>query len=295
MCVRRRAVAQQLRVRGRAAPLAAARLLEDQQRRALTHHEPVAVLVERPLGVRRVVVVTRRERPDDVERTERERRSAGSRSRRRSRRRSALHAGRRSPRRAPPRRRRTSWPSTGSGRARRARCRGSPAPPRRRPRGPGRRDLADPAFQVALVLLLGERDAPERRAEVDPDAFGDRARRPRPASAGVVERERPATIANWLKRSSWRAVFGGIHASGSKSSTWAATWLRNGEGSNRSIRFTGDDARRRPSRNAARPVPIGVTIPMPVIQMRRRPEVEVVMRKGSSIEVRRTWRRRRRR
>ena len=39
---------------------------------------------------------------------------------------------------------------------------------------------------------------------------------------------RPATIPNWLNRSSWRAVFGGIQASGSKSSTWAATWERNG-------------------------------------------------------------------
>ena len=35
---------------------------------------------------------------------------------------------------------------------------------------------------------------------------------------------RPATSPNWLNRSSWRAVFGGIQASGSKSSTWAATW-----------------------------------------------------------------------
>ena len=59
----------------------------------------------------------------------------------------------------------------------------------------------------------------------------------------------PATSPNWLNRSSWRAVFGGIHASGSKSSTWAATWLRNGDGSNRSIRLIGERPARSPARN----------------------------------------------
>ncbi len=81
---------------------------------------------------------------------------------------------------------------------------------------------------------------------------------------------RPATSPNWLNRSSCRAVFAGIHASGSKSSTWAATCERNGLGSNRSMRVTGERPRRRPARNASTPVPAAVMMPMPVIQTRRR-------------------------
>ena len=70
-------------------------------------------------------------------------------------------------------------------------------------------------------------------------------RRPgaRPASSSA---SRPATRPNWLNRSSWRAVLGGIQASGSKSSTWAATCERNGLGSKRSIRLTGERPARRP-------------------------------------------------
>ena len=104
-----------------------------------------------------------------------------------------------------------------------------------------RGDLADALLEVSLVLLLGERDAAQRRPEVDPDAIRIRRRRPGPAGARASSSASwPATMPNWLNRSSWRAVLGGIQASGSKSSTCAATWLRNGDGSNRSMRLTGD-------------------------------------------------------
>ena len=53
---------------------------------------------------------------------------------------------------------------------------------------------------------------------------------------------------------------GGIQARGSKSSTWAATWLRNGDGSKRSIRLTGDTPARRPARNASLPVIVYTTL-----------------------------------
>ena len=129
-----------------------------------------------------------------------------------------------------------------------------------------------PLLEVALVLLLGVGDAAERRPEVDPDplrvgaaAVGARRRARRPSSAS-----RPATRPNWLNRSSWRAVLGGIQASGSKSSTCAATCERNGLGSKRSIRLTGERRRGGPARNASSPVPIAVMMPMPVIQTRRR-------------------------
>ena len=109
------------------------------------------------------------------------------------------------------------------------------------------------------MLLLGVGDAAERRAEVDADPLRV-ARAPSlpgvsPASSSA---SRPATSPNWLNRSSWRAVLGGIQASGSKSSTWAATCERNGLGSNRSMRLTGERPARRPARNASRPVPIAV-------------------------------------
>ena len=73
MGVRRRAVAEELGVRHRAAPLGDVGRLEHEQRRALAHDEPVATRVERPRGAPGLVVVTGRQRPDDVERAERER------------------------------------------------------------------------------------------------------------------------------------------------------------------------------------------------------------------------------
>ena len=143
----------------------------------------------------------------------------------------------------------------------------------------------DPALEVALVLLLGVGDPAERAAEVDPDPLAGARRRASPGRSPASSRaSRPATSPNWLNRSSWRAVFGGIQASGSKSSTWAATWQRNGDGSNRSIRLTGERPARSPARNASTPVPIAVITPIPVIQTSRRS----LMSMGSSDRARRT-------
>ena len=59
--VRGRAVAQELGVRRRAARGRSPGILEDQERRALAHDEPVAADVERPgRGAGRVVVTGRR-------------------------------------------------------------------------------------------------------------------------------------------------------------------------------------------------------------------------------------------
>ena len=58
-------------------------------------------------------------------------------------------------------------------------------------------------------------------------------------------------------------------SAGSKSSTWAATCERNGDGSKRSMRLTGDAFARRPARNAGSPVPIAEMTPSPVIQTSR--------------------------
>ena len=55
-------------------------------------------------------------------------------------------------------------------------------------------------------------------------------------------------------------------SAGSKSSTWAATWERNGDGSKRSMRLTGEAFARRPARNAGSPIPIAEITPTPVIQ-----------------------------
>ena len=158
--------------------------------------------------------------------------------------------------------------------------------------GEVRRDLADAALEVALMLLLGVGDATERRAEVDPGPLGRRcspAPGTKPASSSA---SRPTTSPNWLNRSSERAVLGGIHASGSKSSTWAATCDRNVLGSNRSIRRTGERAARRPARNASRPMPVAVMMPMPVIQTRRRSVISIrtpfrrARTPGTHVEVR---------
>jgi len=63
----RRAVAEDFRVGLGPPPEGRLRLLQDEQGRALAHDEPVAPLVERPGSVPCVVVVTGRQRPDDVE------------------------------------------------------------------------------------------------------------------------------------------------------------------------------------------------------------------------------------
>ena len=111
------------------------------------------------------------------------------------------------------------------------------------------RDLADAPLEVALVLLLGVGDPAERRAEVDPDPLRVRRAAARPASdPASSSASRPATRPNWLNRSSWRAVLGGIQASGSKSSTCAATCERNG-GRIEAV----DPARPASGRPAARP------------------------------------------
>ena len=112
-------------------------VLEHEQRRSLAHDEPVAPDVERPRGRAGRVVVAGRQRPDDVERPERERAQRDLARRRRSRRRPGPRAGRRAPRRAPPRPTRTSWRSRGSARGRPARSRGWPAPRRRTRPAPG--------------------------------------------------------------------------------------------------------------------------------------------------------------
>ena len=168
---------------------------------------------------------------------------------------------------------------------------GDPEVGRRRPtehrEGQVRRDRLDAPLEIRLVLGLGVCDPAERAAEVDPDPLpggGPASPGRSPASSRASW---PATRPNWLNRSSWRAVRGGIHAIGSKSSTWAATWLRNGDGSKRSIRLTGERPARSPARNASTPVPIAVITPMPVIQTRRRS----LMSSGSSDRDLRTSRR----
>ena len=175
------------------------------------------------------------------------------------------------PRRGPRSPRRTSWPSTGSGRARRARSRDWPAPRRRTRRGQGS------ARPGGCPCPCTARAAPRRRRCRRARCRGRSRSVP---GCGAVRRPGtrrhpraragPATRPNWLNRSSWRAVFGGIHASGSKSSTWAATCERNADGSKRSIRRTGERAARSPARKASTPVPIGVTTPIPVTNTRRR-------------------------
>ena len=67
------AVAEQLGVGRRAAARGRFGLLQHEQRRALAHDEAVAPDVERSRGAVRLVVVARGQRPDDVERAERER------------------------------------------------------------------------------------------------------------------------------------------------------------------------------------------------------------------------------
>ena len=228
--------------------------------------------VERPAGMRRVVVRAGRQRPDDVERAERERRLSGI-SHAAGDRRVDLARPDRAERLAD--RHRARWrrssPSRGSGRGRRGRSRGWPAPRRRRPRGRGSgRPGGCPSPCIARAAPRRRRCRRARSRGRSRSAPATR-RHPRPAAAPRPRgRAARSTSPNWLNRSSWRAVFGGIQASGSKSSTWAATWDRNGDGSKRSIRLTGDRAARRPARNAATPgADSRVMMPIPVIQTRR--------------------------
>ena len=189
MGVRRRAVAEDLRVRDGAASLGHVRRLEDEQRGALAHDEPVATRVERPGRRPGLVVVAGRQRPDDVEGTERERAQ-----------RDLAAAGDRridsTLAQVPERladRDRTRRARVGGRQDRPADVEGDAEVGRRRPAEHGkrevRRDRLDPALEVALVLLLRVGDATERRAEIDPDpprvGRAPRARR----QAGVVERE----------------------------------------------------------------------------------------------------------
>ena len=132
-------------------------------------------------------------------------------------------------------------------------------------------DLADALLEVALVLCLGVGDATERRAEVDPDPLRVRPAVGARGQPGVVERQ----------------------ASGDHPELAEAVELARGLGRHPGERVEvvhlGGDLRaerRRieavdpPDRGAwphagrpgthRRPVPIGVMMPIPVIQIRRR-------------------------
>jgi len=73
MRIGRRPVAEDLGIGRGASTFRRFGLLEDQQRRSFAHDEAVPLRVEGPCRVPRVVVVPGPERPDDVERPERER------------------------------------------------------------------------------------------------------------------------------------------------------------------------------------------------------------------------------
>ncbi len=189
MRVGRGAVAEQLGVGDRAARLRDLGRLEHQQRRALAHHEPVAPAVERPLGRPGVIVVAGRQRPDDVERAERERaqRDLDATGDRRVDPAVAQVAERLAQRDRPRRAR------VGGRQDRAADVERDAEVGRRRAaedrQRKVRRHLPDPLLEIALVLLLGVGDAAQRGPEVDPDPLRMRAavragRQPR-----VVERE----------------------------------------------------------------------------------------------------------
>jgi len=167
--VRRRAVAHDLGVWGRAAPLGFVGGLEHEQGRPLAHDEAVAPRVERALGAVGLVVVTGRERPDDVEGPERERAQRDL---------AAAGDGGVDPAFAQVPERLAERDRPGGARVRGREDRAAdverdPEVGRRRAakhrEGEVRGDGLDTAVQVALVLVLGVRDATERRAEVDPD------------------------------------------------------------------------------------------------------------------------------
>ena len=63
------------------------------------------------------------------------------------------------------------------------------------------RDGANAAVDVALVLLLGIRDATQRGTDVDRETIRPRTARAPSSRSRIVDRQRPAANANWLKRS----------------------------------------------------------------------------------------------
>ena len=182
--------------------------------------------VERPAGVRRVVVVAGRQRPDDVERPERERAqrdlaAAGDR-------RVDLAVAQDRPSASPS----ATAPDAHEFAVERIGPRTSSAIPRLAGAAPPKTASARFGATWRMPFARGSaRAAPRRRRSRRARSRGRSRsapaprRRPRPGrSPASSSASRPATSPNWLNRSSWRAVFGGIQASGSKSSTWAATW-----------------------------------------------------------------------
>jgi hypothetical protein len=182
-------VAEKLGIRRHPASLGRFRLLEHEQRRAFAHDEPVALGIERASSMPGVVVVTGRQCPDDVKRPECQRRQ-----------RDLAATGDRS---VDPPLAQVAECLPERHATRRARVRGRQDRPadierdaevRRRSTAEDRQrerrgDMADAHLHVPLVLFLRERDAAQRRAEVDADPV--RIRRPRLArpQPGVVERE----------------------------------------------------------------------------------------------------------
>ena len=89
----------------------------------------------------------------------------------------------------------------------------------------------------------------------------------RPASASAIW---PATRPNWLNRSSWRAVFGGMNPVQLEFIDLRRD-LSSGTPTGRSGRYGGRASGRpgRPPQKASRPTPMAVITPIPVIQTRR--------------------------
>ncbi len=121
--------------------------------------------------------------------------------------------------------------------------------------GEVRRDRADAPLEVALVLLLRVGDAAQRRAEVDADPLRVRRRRRSPGvQAGVVERE-PAGDEAELAEPVELAGRLGRHPGERIEVVDLGRDLRaeRADGSNRSIRLTGERPARRPARNGVAP------------------------------------------
>ena len=128
----------------------------------------------------------------------------------------------------------------------------------------GRGDRSQAAVEVLLVLRFGERDAAQRGPEVDPDPVGLGRAADAGHEAGVGHRHAPGREAELREPVEGRATArASMWSAGSKSSTCAATWDRNGDGSKRSMRLTGDAFARRPARNAGSPIPIAEITPTP--------------------------------
>ena len=121
--------------------------------------------------------------------------------------------------------------------------------------GERRGDRPEAALEVLLVLRLGERDPAEGRPREMPirSASGAPATPgTRPASAIAI---RPAASPNWLNRSIARADRASMKSSGSKSSTWAATWRPERRRVEAVDALDGARPARRPARNAGSPIP----------------------------------------